>query len=368
HVVTRLDLGGAQQNTLYTVAHLDRSRFEPVLACGAGGLLDAEARALPLRVRFVEDLVRQVDPLRDLAALLQLAALMREEEPDVVHTHSSKAGILGRAAAVLAGVPAVVHTFHGFGFHDRMSPPARALYVALERLAARASDRLVFVSKANMEEARSRGVGDPDRYELIRSGVALAGLPARVDREAKRRELGVRLHAPLVCGVGNLKPQKNAEDFVRAAAEVLRLVPEACFVYVGDGPLRSRVQALAVALGLSARLRLVGWRRDAAEILAASDAFLLTSLWEGLPRALVEAMKTGLPCACYAVDGVRDLLVDGVNGVCAPAGDWRRLAEGLARILSDPALRARLGTAAAASVGPEFDIDAMVRAQERMLD
>ncbi|MBI5597965.1 MAG: glycosyltransferase [Elusimicrobia bacterium] len=370
HIVTRLDFGGAQQNTLYTVAHLDPARFEAVLLCGRGGALDAEAEGLAragIRVRFVEDLVREVNPLRDAAALFQLAQLLREEAPDAVHTHSSKAGILGRLAARLSGVPAVVHTFHGFGFHDRQNQLVRAATVGLERAAARWADRLVFVSKANMATAGRLGLGDPERCLLIRSGVKLSAFPAAVDRDAKRREIGVRLHRPLVVGVGNLKPQKNAEDFLRVAEAALRAVPEASFVFVGDGPLRARLEGSILAKGLSGKVKLLGWRRDAAELLAAADAFLLTSLWEGLPRALVEAMKTGLPCACYGADGVTDVLSDGENGVCVPPGDWELLAAGVVRLLQDPALRGRLGAAAAATIGPEFDIDGMVRSQERLL-
>lgn len=372
-MVTRLDLGGAQQNTLYTVEHLDPARYEAVLLCGRGGQLDPEAEALsrrdpPVRLRFVEDLVREANPVRDLAALFQLERMFSEERPDVVHTHSSKAGILGRAAARLAGVPAVVHTFHGFGFHDRMSPPVKAFYLGLERAAARWADRLVFVSKANMEVAAAEGLGEPSSWSLIRSGVRLAGLPAKVDRGAVKAALGVRLHKPLVVGVGNLKPQKNAEDFLAVAEAVLARVPEASFAFVGDGPLRPRLEARALAKGLHAKVRFLGWRRDVPELLAASDVFLLTSLWEGLPRALVEAMRSGLPCACYGVDGVRDLLVDGVNGFSAPAGDRARLADGVVRLLEDPALRRRMGDAAAASVGPEFDIDRMVREQESLID
>lgn len=370
HIVTRLDFGGAQQNTLYTAGHLDPERFEAVLLCGRGGALDAEAAALEasgVRVRFVEDLVREVNPLRDAAALFQLAQMLREEAPHAVHTHSSKAGILGRLAARLSGVPAVVHTFHGFGFHERQHPAVFAATVELERTAARWADRLVFVSKANMETAGALSLGDPERSVLIRSGVKLSAFPAAVDRDAKRREIGVRLHRPLVVGIGNLKPQKNAEDFLRVAEAALREVPEASFVFVGDGPLRARLEGRILAKGLSGKVKLLGWRRDAAELLAAADAFLLTSLWEGLPRALVEAMKTGLPCACYAADGVKDLLRDGENGFCAPPGDWERLASCVVRLLGDEGLRRRLGAAAAASVGPEFDIDGMVRAQEKLL-
>jgi len=372
HVVTRLDLGGAQQNTLATVSHLDRRRFEPALVCGPGGTLDAEARALeslepPAGLRFIDDLVREISPVRDLLAFFRLWGLFCEARPDVVHTHSSKAGILGRLAAALAGVPHVVHTFHGFGFHDRMRPATRRLFVGLERLAARYAERLVFVSRANMRQARELGIGDPSRYVLIRSAVRLSDFPARVpDRGAKRAELGAEPGDRLVVGVGNLKPQKNAGDFLRVAAKVWSKVPDSRFVFIGDGPLRAELEARVSALGLTGRVRFLGWRRDIPEVLAVADVFLLTSLWEGLPRALVEAMRSGLPCACYAADGVGDVLEDGVNGFCSAPGDWQALSAKVERLLADPESARRLGARARESISDEFDIDAMVRRQEEL--
>jgi len=371
HIVTRLDYGGAQQNTLYTVAQLDRKHFEPVLICGEGGYLDPQARALEqdgLRLRFLPDLVRPVHPLRDLIALLQLHRMLVEESPHAVHTHSSKAGILGRLAAWMAGVPVILHTFHGFGFHERMRPAVRVLLAAVERLAARVCTRLIFVSNENMDYARRYRLGSPESYVLIRSGVRLKELPFRLrDRGGKKASLGCPPDAPLVLGVGNLKPQKNAGDFVRTAAAIVRRVPEARFIFVGDGPQRAALLEAAAQAGLGDRLAFVGWRRDVPELLAAADVFLLTSLWEGLPRSLVEAMGSGLPCACYAVDGVRDLIRDGENAFSAPAGDWESLAARVTDLLSDPGLRRKVGNAAKGSVGEEFDIDVMVRRQETLL-
>ena len=186
------------------------------------------------------------------------------------------------------------------------------------------------------------------------------------DRESKRAGLGAGPGDLLVVGVGNLKPQKNAGDFVKIAARVRGRVPRARFVFVGDGPMREALQARAAELG--ADMLFAGWRRDVAEILSVADAFLLTSLWEGLPRALVEAMKTGLPCASYAVDGVLDVLEDGVNGCTAPPGDWERLAAKVEAMLADEPMRRRLGAKAAASLCDEFDIDVMVRQQERLYE
>ncbi|HAH05265.1 MAG TPA: hypothetical protein DCM05_01875 [Elusimicrobia bacterium] len=372
HVVTLLEYGGAQQNTLHTVAHLDAQRFEPLLACGRGGLLDPAAVELDrtgrCRLRFLPDLVREISPLRDLSAFFQLYSWLRAERPAIVHTHSSKAGVLGRLAARLAGVPVIIHTFHGFGFHGRQPLPVRETWVSLEKLCASVSDSLVFVSRANMDYAASQEVGERGAYELIRSGVSLSRLPARADPGALRRAFGFPAGCPLVVSVGNLKPQKNAGDFLRLASLVLMKRPDARFLFVGDGELRRRLEEAAARAGLEGKLVFAGWRKDVPELLAASDLFVLTSLWEGLPRALVEAMKSGLPCACYATDGVVDVLTDGRNGFTAPQGDWEGLAAKALALLDDEDLRRRLGRAASESIGPEFDIDDMVRRQEELYE
>jgi glycosyltransferase involved in cell wall biosynthesis len=371
HVITRLDLGGAQENTLYTVSHLGPG-YRPRLVCGPGGLLDAEARRIPgLAVSFEPALVRPIRPVLDLLALGRLTRLFRAERPHIVHTHSSKAGVLGRLAARRAGVPVVVHTIHGFGFNNRQPAPLRLLLVAAERMVAPATTHFVAVSRANLEEGIARGIVRGGRATLIRSGVPVGTFetaardPALRNGHGLRRELALPPRAPLVGMIACLKPQKAPLDFVETAARVARARPEARFVLAGDGELRGPVERRAASLGLDGRLFLLGWRRDVPRIMAALDVLVLTSLWEGLPRVLPEAIAAGVPIVATAVDGTTDILRDGDTGIVCRPRDVEGLAAGVLRLLGDPE-RGRDLARRARAVLPEFDIDRMVRDQEAL--
>ena len=371
HVITLLELGGAQENTLYTVSHLGEP-FVPSLVCGPGGILDDEARRLGVPLHFVPSLTRRVRPGRDLAALFALARIFRRERPDIVHSHSSKAGILGRLAARLAAVPRVVHTIHGYGFNATRSWPVRRAFIGIERLAAKVTDRFIAVSRANLEQGVALGLFTRDRVSLIRSGVALREFegnfrPALPEARANglRRELGLPEGALLVGMVACLKPQKSPLTFVEVAARVVRDVPGATFVVAGDGELRAAVERRAGELHLGGRLHLLGWRRDVPKVMAALDVLLHTSIWEGLPRVLPEAIAAGVPIVATAVDGTSDILEDGRTGIVRVPGDVEGLAEGVERLLLDRGFARGLAERARSVLG-EFDIDEMVRAQERL--
>lgn len=366
HIITRLDFGGAQGNTLHTARTLDKSRYDALIICGRRGDLD---RSVPdANIVRAEHLVREISPLEEARAFFELRRLLKDLKPDIVHTHSSKAGILGRLAARSAGVPVIVHTFHGFGFHPLQNPLVRGLYVFMEKVCARFSDALVFVSRSNIETARAAGIGDPARYRLIRSGVALAAYPAKVDRALKRAALGLDSSDTVILSVGNTKPQKNPGHFIEAARRLAPKFPSARFVFAGGGSDLRKYQDKVSELGLGKACRFIGWREDTAELLAASDIFALTSRWEGLPRALVEALRTGLPSVCYAADGVSDILATGKNGCLVPAGDLDGFCSSLESLLGDAALRAKLAAGAAATDLGEFDIDFMVRQQEELYE
>ncbi|MCX5785404.1 MAG: glycosyltransferase family 4 protein [Elusimicrobia bacterium] len=364
HVITKLELGGAQANTLYTAAHLDKKLFSVSLVCGPGGDLSAETGGTD--TISVLSLRREINPFRDCAALFSLYRLLKKEKPDLVHTHSSKAGILARAAARLAGVPAIIHTFHGFGFNDRQIFLKRRLYIFLEKLCARFTDALIFVSSANMETARALGIGSPKTYRLIRSGIKLSNYPAPGGREKKRAEMGLAPGELAVISLGNTKPQKNPRGFISIAQKVTHEVKNSKFIFAGGGRELDYFRGLAESLGLKDKCIFTGWRTDTAELLAAADMFLLASLWEGLPRSLVEALASGLPAVCYKTDGVADLIKEAVNGFSAMPGEEAELAAAAERVLKDAGLRIKLAEGARATDLSAFDIDLMVKQQEEL--
>ncbi len=367
HVITRLELGGAQRNTLYTVEHLDRDRFTPGLAWGPGAVLDGEVAGLrDVWLRPVPQLVRQVAPVRDVGAVRALRAAIRAFGPRVVHTHSSKAGIVGRFAARLERVPVVVHSIHGFGFTPLQPVAVRALFFAAERLAAAWTDHFVTVSEADRRRGVELGLFTADGVSLIRSGVELDRV-RHGDPTGVAERLGVPADAPLVVQIGNFKPQKAPLDFVRMAALVASRVPEAWFVMVGDGALRPAAEELAGRLGVAERMRFPGWWDDVPALLAATRVSVLSSRHEGLPRAVVESLAAGVPVVASAVDGTVEVVRDGENGFLVAAGDVEGLADRVVALLADDALRRRLAAAAPDHL-EEFDIEDMVRRQEELYE
>jgi glycosyltransferase involved in cell wall biosynthesis len=368
HAITLLELGGAQRNTLDTVTLLDRSRFEVALACGVGAELYREAQAVAdMRLFSLTHLVREVRPHSDYAALGELRAAIRAFRPDVVHTHSSKAGILGRLAARRERVPVVVHSIHGFGFGPHQHAPVRLAFLTAERLAARWTDHFIAVSRNNLAEGVRLGLFAPDRASVIRSGIVLRSFRAHAGGDRIRSELEIPAGAPLVLQVACLKPQKAPERFVALAATIGQRFPAAHFVLVGDGELRPQVEEARRRAGLERRLHLPGWRRDVPALLDAATVVTLTSRFEGLPRALVEALAASVPVAAMAVDGVDEVVRDGVNGFLVREGDVAALAERVAALLADAPLRARLAAAAGDRLD-EFERDTMVRRQESLYE
>jgi glycosyltransferase involved in cell wall biosynthesis len=372
HIITLLEWGGAQENTLFTVGALDPRRFERVLIAGKGGMLDSRAAAIQgCGFRQVDSLVREIRPALDARAFLSLRAILRQEKeragglPLVVHTHSSKAGILGRAAARAAGAEAVVHSIHGFGFHDSQSPPLRRFLVGLERAASRWTDAFIAVSEENVRIGVREKILSAERVRLIRSGFDTARFLTG-SRERGRRLLGIPEGVPVVGTIAVLKPQKAPLDFVEVARRVRERIPAARFVMIGDGELRPKVEQ-AAAKGLQGgSFLLAGWREEIPDLLRAFDVFLLTSRWEGLPKVVPQALLSGVPVVATAVDGTREIVEDGVDGFLAPPGDVEALARRVADLLSGRAVlnplfkRDRLLR--------EFDQREMVRAQERLYE
>jgi len=355
HVVTRLIVGGAQEAAVLTCARADRRRFESTLVfgpqTGSEGTLRPRADALGVPTIVVPDLVREIAPIHDGRAARALRSLFRARQPDVVHTHSSKAGLLGRWAARRERVPVIVHTVHGWSFHDHMQPWLRAAYIRLERRAAQWCDHIVTVSDIDREKGLANRIGRPEQYATIREVNDLAPYEERAgERDEARRLLGLPAGSAVVGTVGRLSEQKDPGTWVRAAAAVARRRPEAHFVMVGDGSLRAAAERDVAGLGLADRLVLTGLRDDVPALLPAFDVFLLTSRWEGLPLVIPQAMAAGVPVVASTVDGNREVVRDRENGLLVPPRAEDAAAAAVLEVLGDDHLRRRLianGTATA---------------------
>jgi glycosyltransferase involved in cell wall biosynthesis len=311
-------------------------------------------------LRIEPSMVREIDPARDLLALWRLYRFLRTHPYDVVHLHSSKAGIIGRVAAKLAGVPVIVHTAHGWPFTREQSRLGRILDITLEKMCAPLCDVIVVVADPDRVDGQRLGIGRPDQYRLIRSGVEIEHYrDVPLTRADARRRLGLPEHAFVIGTVGRLSPQKAPLDLLAAFERVAAVRPEAHLVLVGDGPQRDAVMARTTEAGLSDRVHLLGLRRDVAEIQRAFDVFALASRWEGLPRVFPQAMAAGLPIVATRVAGAPDAVIPGETGWLVEVGDIAGLAVHLGTLAGDPELTRRMGEKGRARV-EEFSARRMV--------
>ncbi len=373
HPITRLIVGGAQENTMYTAALLDKGRFKVEILSGpqtgSEGSLIEEVRERGIPLAIFPDLLRQISPLHDLKALWKMRRFIQKGGFTIVHTHSSKAGILGRLAARQARTPVIVHTIHGWSFHDYMSPIIRWIYIFLERWIARFSDALVVVSDRDIQKGLQAGIGRREQYRCIRSAIPLDEFdPRQVDRQAIRQELGIPSDAVVVGNVGRFSSQKNPLDWVRVAALVGQASPQAHFLLVGDGPLRSQVEEALKQAGLAGRATLTGLRRDVPQMMAAMDIFLLTSLWEGLPRVIPQAMAMGLPVIANRADGVTEAIQDGINGFLCSPGEIEQMANSCIDLAHHPLKRQEMGHRGQVYALQEFDLRRMISDLEALYD
>jgi glycosyltransferase involved in cell wall biosynthesis len=362
HVITKLELGGAQKVTLMTLERLPRDRYEVGLVTGPEGLLVEWANRIPALTRVWNPwLVREVQPIKDAIAFLKLWRLFRDERPQIVHTHSAKAGIIGRWAAKLAGVPLIFHTAHGFGFNDFQRPMVRNFYVSLERITGKITTKLFVVSYANADKAEKCGMLRRGDWVLARDSIAVQEFMQPRPRRQKLREWGIPDDKVVVGMVACFKPQKSPEDFIEVAARVLAKTDRVHFVMAGDGELRPSIEERMRKHGIERNVTLLGWQNesDMPEVYRNLDIVVLTSLWEGLPCVFSEAMACDLPIVATNVDGAREAIVDGDNGYLHEAHDVEGMARSVLKLAADPELRRTMGGRGKSRV-MEFDIGTSV--------
>ncbi|HEX5996402.1 MAG TPA: glycosyltransferase [Jiangellales bacterium] len=352
-VITRL-AGGAGGVALRGALAMDPTEYDITLITGeAQPTLVAAAEATGLKVVRLPELVSWIDAPRDRAALHHLTTLLTDGRYHVVHTHTAKAGVIGRLAAGRAAIPRLVHTLHGFPFHDFQAAWRHGLYVAIERWLGRRTDLFLAVGSAVAAEAIRRRIAAPERIRTIAPAVAPGGYPhGQVARAQARERMGVPPGVRIVGTVARADYQKAPEHWVDALAEVA--AEDTWGVWIGDGPLRDRLLEQVNRRGLTGRFRYLGHREDVAELLPAFDVFALASRYEGLPCALIEAMSAGVPVVATAVNAVSDVVIPGVTGLAVPPAEPRLLGRAIRYLLDQPTEAGRMAAAARAGLGDRF--------------
>jgi glycosyltransferase involved in cell wall biosynthesis len=358
--ITKLELGGAQKQLLAVIRALDKTTFNVFLFTAKDGLLVEDACRIEqltiIRSRFLE---RPLHPAKDLLALLELYRCIKRNKITIVHTHSSKAGIVGRIAARLAKVRVIIHTVHGWSFNAFQPALVRMAYTALERFCGCLTSRIVVCCLADKEKGLLCRIGSEDRYVLIRYGIEYE-LFGKACSDARQR-FGIKGHGPVIGSVACFKPQKAPLDFIEVARLVHERLPDARFVLAGDGVLRPAVEKMIASSGLGDAVVLLGWQQDIPSLLSLFDVFILTSLWEGLPITVLEALASSRPVIATDTGGIREVVKEGVNGFLVRPGDPGALGRQLLRVLTDAGLRKDLSGKARASLAGDYQSSRMVR-------
>jgi glycosyltransferase involved in cell wall biosynthesis len=364
HVITEsVPYGGAQRNTFLTVKGLAGDGYDVELICGPGGPLVDEARAAGVPVHVMDDLVRPVHPLKDCRALWQLYRTFRSRRYGIVHTHSVKAGLLGRLAAWCAGVPVIIHTLHGVPFRITDDFKSR-FYIVYERLLGLITRSFICVGEALRQEISAWKIAPEEKLVTIYSGIDFSSYaPKRTPGEI-RRALGLQEAWPIVGCIGRLSEQKAQDYLVEAVALLRGKYPRIHLLLVGEGGLRPRLEQKIAEFGAAGHVSLLGERDDIADLLDIFDVYAMASRWEGVGRALTEAMHAALPVVATPVNGVVELIAHEQTGLLVPVENPRALADGLARLASDPEFARRLGANARERARELMGSERMVRAIE----
>ncbi|MGE4385610.1 MAG: glycosyltransferase family 4 protein [Endomicrobiaceae bacterium] len=364
-IITKLELGGAQKVALALCERIDLNRFDPFLICGCGGILDKEI-SRTIRVYFVKDLVREISPYKDFKALREIYKILKKEQPDIVHTHSSKAGIIGRFAAKLAKIKNIVHTIHGFSFNDTQKKYMRNIFILLERAGAKISKYLIPVSIENINKGLNNNIGKREQYRYIKLGIDIEKFKNYQSEPSLRKELNLSGSDFIITTIGPFKPQKNLKDFIKIADKVIKNNKKFVFVVVGDGEGRNELESLIKTYSVSGSVFLLGWRKDISNILNSSDLFVMTSLWEGLPISTIEAMSCGLVPVVNAVDGQIEIVKDNYTGFLIRPYDVEASVEKILFLEKNPDIRKQIGENARNSIDNTFSTDFMIKQHEKL--
>jgi glycosyltransferase involved in cell wall biosynthesis len=361
HVHVMPVVSGSGINTYLSMVGVDTNRYQVDFACAPGGPLNDMAVNAGIRFHPVKNFVQPISPWNDLRTLWQLIRIIRRGQYDIVHTHNSKGGILGRLAAWLCRVPIIIHTIHGFAFHDSETAMRKQLFIFLERWAAKMADKLIVISQPLQDWGLKLAIGKPAQYTKIYSGIEIDKFKVDVDVSALRKKLGIGEHDFVFGLVAKLWDGKGHITAIEALKQLLPRVPNARLVFVGDGYLREVLEQHAKKVAVEERIVFTGFRSDIAELNAMFDVAILVSDFEGMGRVLLEAMVMGRPAVASNVGGIPDVVDDGQTGILIPPGDSPALAAALERLYLDSNLRQSMGVAGKKKITEQFSAATMVR-------
>jgi glycosyltransferase involved in cell wall biosynthesis len=355
-VISDATIGGGQQHVLSLVEGLDKTIFDVSVACTANGPLVDDLRSRGVMAYPVDMSRGVIHP-----PLLQLSRLLQRNQIEIMHAHGGVAGFWGRLSAVLARTPVRVYTLHGIHYLHYSSPAKREVFIALERFLARKTDRIICVAESDRQSGLRRKLFSPDQCVVVRNGINPTLAERSGEVRQQREALGIPADAPIVGTVGRLHRQKGHWILIQATREIVRKIPNVHVLLVGDGPLRKRLEKLSQSLGLGESIHFLGARRDAFDIMAILDVFVLPSLWEGLPYSLLEALALGKPVVATATDGIPEVVVHGESGLLVSPGDPQGLAIAVLQLLNNNAYAETLGRKGRERVVRTFGLDRMVR-------
>jgi len=365
HIITRLDKGGSAQNTLLTVSRLNKEKFDVTLISGYTDNPDGEIAAFIDEKKidhiFISQLVRQINLLKDVMAFWRIYEFIKKGKFDIVHTHSSKAGMLGRWAAKLAGVKIIIHTPHGHIFYGYFRWFKTKVFICLEKITSLITDRIVTLTQRGKEEHIKYRIAKPGKFIPIYSGIEMEKFTnCRVNTAKERQRWNIPLSAPVIGTVTRLEPIKGSQYFISSLSDVVKIFPDLTAIIIGDGSRRKELEDDVKKLGLSENVIFMGLHKDIRPILSTFDIFVLPSLNEGMGRCLLEAQALGVPVVATKVGGVPDIVRNNVTGILVPPRNSQALSEAVIKLLKDKPLRKNMSKQGKKWVDKKFSVEVMV--------
>ena len=345
---------------------LNKDRYEVEFSCAPGGPLIDKVASSGIKVYPIRHFVQRIHIIKDILALMELTLLIRRRRYAIIHTHNSKAGFIGRIAAKINGVPIIVHTIHGFAFHNFERPFRRKLFIMLERIVASFTNRLFVISMPLRDWGLKMGIGNHEKYVLNYDGIEIESFKKDFNREKIRKELNLRQEDKVVGMVAKLWEGKGHKYLLEAAVTIINKIPNVKFMIVGDGYLRDYLLDYAKRLGISNYVIFTGFRDDIPEITSIFDIACLPSLFEGMGRVLLEAQALGIPVVATSVGGITEVVKDNQTGILVNPADCHALATAIIRLLNDEALARKYQKAAREYIDEKFSARRMVENVDRV--